>query len=216
MDEIEEKVEEVQKNVKKESKGLIWEIWSWTYSIAIAVAVVLLIKNLLFSTTIVKKESMIPTLQENNMLVIDRLSQIRKIPLERGDIVIIEAPDGVTGEEKNLAYYSENDVLTTITKWFGKKLYVKRAIAVEGDHIRIESDAVYINGNKIDEPYVNPKNSYNGAGFEMVVPEGYVFCMGDNRGSSYDSRDFGAVPVEKVEGRIIFRFFPFDQMGKVE
>ena len=80
--EQEERKEQVDQEVKEESKGLLWEIWSWFYSIAIAVTVVLLIKNFLFSTTIVKKESMIPTLQENNMLVIDRLSQVRDIPLE--------------------------------------------------------------------------------------------------------------------------------------
>jgi len=213
MEEIEE-VNKNEQNENEESKGLLWEIWSWVYSIAIAVTVVLLIKNLLFSTTIVKKESMIPTLQENNMLVIDRLSQVRNIPLERGDIVVIEAPDGVGGE--NLAYYSPNDVLTTIKKLFSKTFYVKRVIAVEGEHIKIERDAVYINGEKIEEPYVNPENSSNGADFEMVIPEGYVYCMGDNRGSSYDSRGFGAVPVEKVEGRIAFRFFPFNQIGSVE
>ena len=214
MAEIEEEVSKKEKKAKEESKGLLWELWSWTYSIVIAVTVVLLIKNLLFSTTIVKKESMIPTLQENTMLVIDRLSQVRNVPLNRGDIVVIEAPDGVGGE--NLAYYSPNDVLDTIKKLFMKTFYVKRVIAVEGEHIKIEADAVYINGEKIEEPYVNPDNSYNGADFEMVIPEGYVFCMGDNRGSSYDSRGFGAVPVEKVEGRIIFRFFPFDQTGKVD
>ena len=212
---MEENVEERnEKKEKKEHTGFLWELWSWTYSIVLAVAVVLLIKNLLFSTTIVKKESMIPTLQENNMLVIDRLSQVRNIPLERGDIVVIEAPEGITGED--LAYYSPNDIFTTIKKLFIKTFYVKRVIAVGGEHIKIEKDAVYIDGEKIDEPYVNPENSSNGQDFEMLIPEGYVFCMGDNRGSSYDSRGFGAVPVEKVEGRITFRFFPFNQMGSVE
>jgi len=212
---MEENVEERnEKKEKKEHTGFLWELWSWTYSIVLAVAVVLLIKNLLFSTTIVKKESMIPTLQENNMLVIDRLSQVRNIPLERGDIVVIEAPEGVTKD--NLAYYTENSLLTSIRKLFVKTFYVKRVIAVEGDHIKIENDAIYINGEKTDEPYVNPENSSNGQNFEMVIPEGYVYCMGDNRGSSYDSRGFGAVPVEKVEGRIAFRFFPFNQIGSVE
>ena len=161
---------------------------------------------------------MIPTLKENHMLVIDRLSQVRKVPLERGDIVVIEAPEGVTGD--NLAYYTPNDVLTTIKKLFTKTFYVKRVIAVGGEHIKIEKDAIYINGEKIDEPYVNPDNSANRYAneedIEMIIPEGYVYCMGDNRGSSYDSRNFGAVPVEKVEGRISFRFFPFNQMGAVE
>lgn len=211
MEEIEKK--EVNEKIE-EQKSVLGEIWEWVYSVFIAVTVVLLIKNFLFSTTIVSGVSMMPTLQECNMLVIDRLSQVRNIPLERGDIVVIEAPDGSAGE--NLAYYSPNDLITSIKKIFTKTLYVKRVIAVEGDHIKIEADAVYINGEKTNEPYVNPENSFNGQDFEMVIPEGYVFCMGDNRGSSKDSRFFGAVPVKKVEGRANFRFFPFDKIGKVD
>ena len=195
-------------------KKILLEIWSWVYSILFAVVAVLLIKNLLFSTTIVKKESMYPTLKENNMLVINRLNQVRGVPLERGEIVVFEAPEGLAGD--NIAYYSENSAWDTFRKLFVKTLYVKRVIAVPGDQITIERGVVYINGEAQDEPYVNPDNDRNGTGISLVVPEGYIFCMGDNRGASYDSRNFGLVPLEKVEGSANFRVFPFNKIGTVD
>lgn len=195
--------------------GILKEIWSWVWSIGLAVIAVLLIKNLLFSTTIVKKESMYPTLKENNMLVINRLNQVRDVPLQRGDIVVFEAPD-VISANSTTAQYTENSAWDTFRKLFVKTLYVKRVIAVAGDQITIEKGVVYINGEAQEEVYVNPENSRNGSGISMVVPEGYVFCMGDNRGASYDSRNFGAIPLEKVEGSANFRIFPFNKIGTID
>ncbi|MBQ7668753.1 MAG: signal peptidase I [Clostridia bacterium] len=213
----EENSEENNSNGEKgKHSGILWEIWSWTYSIVIAVVAVLLVKNFIFSTTIVKQTSMVPTLQENNMLVIDRLSQVRHVPLQRGDIVVLEAPSAIFGKTGDVAYYSEDTAFDKFKKIFAKLFYVKRVIGLPGEHIKIEPDAVYINGEEIDEPYVNPENSSNLNSMEMVIPEGYVFCMGDNRGSSADSRMFGAIPIDKIEGRIIFRFWPFNEFGTVD
>ena len=86
----------MEKEEKKEKeKTILSEVLDWTYCIALAVVITLLIKNLVFSTTIVRKESMVPTLQDGNILVVNRLAQVTKQPLERGDIVVIEAPMGV-------------------------------------------------------------------------------------------------------------------------
>jgi signal peptidase I len=151
----------------------------------------------------------------NDILVIDRLSQVRDVPLERGNVVVIEAPLGLG--EGGKAYYEEpKDLFEKIKKFFVKTMYVKRVIGLPGEHMKIESDAIYINGERLNEPYVNPNNSSNRGKKELVVPEGYVFCMGDNRGSSSDSRVFGAIPIEKVEGRIAVRIYPFNKMGKVK
>lgn len=220
MEENEEK-EEGQKKFNRKLKGILLEIWSWIYSIIIAVVLVLFIKGFLFSTTIVKGISMNPTLTGdaqmggNDILIIDRLSQVRDIPLERGDIVVIEAPLGPG--EGGRAYYEEpKDGFEKIKKFFVKTMYVKRVIGLPGEHMKIENDAIYINGERLNEPYVNPDNSSNRGEREIVVPQGYVFCMGDNRGSSSDSRVFGSIPVEKVEGRIALRIYPLNKMGKVK
>lgn len=212
-----EKEELEKEDTSKEGltyKKVLLEIWSWVYSIGIAVIVVLLIKNLLFSTTIVKKESMYPTLKENNMLLINRLNQVRGVSLKKGDIVVFEAPQAVAGD--NIAYYPDDSALDKFVKLFVKTLYVKRVIAVAGDQITIDDGVVYINGEAQEESYVNPDNARNGSGISLVVPEGYIFCMGDNRGSSYDSRNFGLVPVDKVEGSANFRVFPFSNFGTVD
>lgn len=215
---MEETNEEVTKK-KPEKKGVIYEVLDWIFCIVVTVTVVLLIKNFLFSTTIVRGISMQPTLDGSepvgDVLIIDRLSQVRNIPLERGDIVVLEAP--IAAGEDNKAYYEENeDFLTKTKKLFTKTMYVKRVIALPGEHVKIEKKAVYINGEKIDEPYVNPEASSNGKTMEFVVPEGYVWCMGDNRGHSSDSRYYGAFPIEKIEGRILIRIFPFNKIGKID
>jgi len=117
-----------------------------------------------------------------------------------------------------------------------KKPIIKRVIALEGDKVRITKDAIYVNGEKLDEPYVFideygyeydtfPTNAFIGYPnlkyvpekfFEFDVPEDKVFVMGDHRNRSTDSREIGAVEVDSILGRVIFRLTPFDKMGPVE
>ena len=212
-------MEEKKEEMKKEGwsyKKILLEIWSWVYTIGGALIAVLLIKNLLFSVTTVRQLSMYPTIQEWNMLIINRLDQVRGVPLERGDIVVFEAPEGLAGDNK--AYYPENSALDTFRKLFWKTLYVKRVIAVAGDQVTIEKGIVYVNGERQNEQYVNPVNSRitENKITTMVVPEGYIFCLGDNRGKSYDCADFGVIPIEKVEGTANFRIFPFTKFGNID
>ena len=98
----------------------------------------------------------------------------------------------------------------------GKSSYVKRVIGLPGDHIVIGDDgSVYRNAEKLDEPYLNEqvtnKDKYN----DVVVPAGTVFMMGDNRLSSKDSRFFGCVPIEKVNGYVVIRVWPLNKIGKL-
>lgn len=202
------------KQVKKKSLGA--EIWEWTYSILLAVVIALLIKNFLFSTTIVKGQSMEPTLQENNMLVIDRLSQVRGLMPERGDVVTVEAPEATSDE--GVAQYSKvNGWFNKLVHSFTKVLYVKRVIGLPGDEIEIKGNEVRINGEIIEEDYIKEPMLFSPYFIdEITVPEGHVFVMGDNRNNSKDSRYFGVVPYEKIEGKAIFRFWPFNKLGGIE
>ena len=98
-----------------------------------------------------------------------------------------------------------------------KKSFIKRVIATEGQHVRIEGNKVYINGKILEEDYlgddvVTEEKLFN----NFVVPKGYIFAMGDNRTKSTDCREFGCIPLEKVEGIVIFRFWPLDVWGKVD
>ena len=208
----------MEKEEKKEKeKTILAEVLDWTYCIALAIVITLLIKNLVFSTTIVRKESMVPTLQDGNILVVNRLAQVTKQPLERGDIVVIEAPLGVKSGT-NFAYYKDDSFMEKVGKLFKKTLYIKRVIGLPGEHLVIDGDDIYINGEKLVENYANPDREKDPPDYDqdIEIPEGYVFCVGDNRDRSMDSRYFGLIPIEKVEGKANFRLYPFDKFGNIE
>ena len=101
--------------------------------------------------------------------------------------------------------------------------FVKRVIGLPGDHIRAEKGHLWINGQPVQEPYVwgetydFPSAGYESGGLqveggEVVVPEGKLFVMGDNRPNSGDARFFGPVPVSSVKGRAIAIYWPLDRM----
>lgn len=97
---------------------------------------------------------------------------------------------------------------------------IKRVIALPGDTIKIEGTDVFVNNIKISEPYIKD-NTYvipGGAlmdGVPLTIPEGFIFVMGDNRGASSDSREFGPVPESLLIGEVFYRYFPFNKMGVI-
>ncbi len=104
-----------------------------------------------------------------------------------------------------------------------KESIIKRIIALPGDklYIDFETSSVYVNGKKLNEYYINESEfgpDIDPAPIPEVVPEGYIFVMGDNRNHSSDSRSnyVGLVPIDKVVGRAFFRYFPFNRIGKLE
>ena len=163
---------------------------------------------------------MLPTTKENDRLIITRPT-IFKRDLKYGDIVTFEAPleDSLEVNENNIASYVEKTGIDSFFYNFmgiGKSSYVKRVIGLPGDHIVIGDDgAVCRNDEKLDEPYLNEqytnKDKYN----DVIVPAGTVYMMGDNRLSSKDSRFFGCVPIEKVNGYVVIRVWPFNKIGKL-
>ena len=175
-----------------------------------------------------------PTLMPGQRLILNRwMRTINEMP-QRGEIITFEAPSKVTysnGLEVDLqnpaAKYEKEP-----TNWWnkfvyyvleiGKESYIKRVIALPGEHVKIENGKVYINGTELEEPYLQPNvvttvdaKKYNYFS-EFTVPEGYVFAMGDNRSQSTDCRAFGCVPVEKIESKVWIRFWPLNLFGEVD
>ena len=145
--------------------------------------------------TLVKGQSMYPTLEENDYLIINRISP--KISgLDKGDIIVFST--GLMQDDGS-----------------GTKDLVKRVIATEGDHIKIENSNVYVNDELIDEPYIHD-NMTEGS-IDVIVPEGKLFAMGDNRERSMDSRhaEVGLVDEKDVMGKVMIRLFPFNRIGLV-
>ena len=205
------------------------DIIEWIVCILVALILALLIRYFIGTPTVVKQSSMKPTLIENQRLILNRWTRTTNKMPERGDIVTLEAPS-----EKYVYDYGENNVIARYenepTNWFhkfvyyfleiGKESYIKRVIALPGEHLEIKDGKVYINGEELDEPYLQEgvvtTVDGNQPYYDLVVPENCVFVMGDNRNASTDSRAFGCIPLEKLEGTVWIRFWPLNLFGKVE
>ena len=203
------------------------DILEWIICIVIAVVLTLLFRYYIATPTIVKQYSMYPTLKQNQRLIISRTFRITGSTPERGDIITFEAPSGsytsATIDQTNpVAIYSEEDMgvfenfcynVLEITK----TSFIKRVIALPGEHVEIKDGKVYINGEEFEEDYLaDDVVTESDVLTDFIVPEGYLFCMGDNRTQSTDCREFGCIPYDKVEGIVVCRFWPLNQIGTVD
>ena len=174
-------------------KGLSENAKEWIKDILIAIVVAFLVLQFI-KPTIVQEHSMENTLQPNDYLFISKQSYRLFGDPQRGDIIVFHS------------------VLTTADG--AEKLLVKRIVALPGDTISITGGVVYINGEPQDEPYT--KDGYTNTEMdEITIPEGKLFCMGDNRQNSRDSRDpmIGLVDEDEVLGKAVLRLFPFSRFG---
>lgn len=205
------------------------DILEWIGCIVIAVILALLIKYFIGTPTIVKKTSMYPTLKDEERLILNRIPRTLHQMPERGDIITFKEPSKyyLTKEELNESvvarYENEPDSLwkkfTYNVLEINKPSYIKRVIALPGEHVEIKNNKVYINGEELDESaYLGADViTDNGRGecTDFIVPENCVFAMGDNRTGSMDCRCFGCIPLEKIEGKVLIRLTPFSRFGKV-
>lgn len=179
---------------EESEKDLKGEIVEWVKSIVLAVVIALLIKTFIFNTTYVLGNSMHPTLHEKDRLFANKLSLYFSGP-NRGEIIVLKAPDNPN------------------------KDYIKRVIGIEGDIINILDGKVYLNGELLEEDYIDEGVYTHVYGEDhWEVAKGCVFVLGDNRdeGASKDSRYFGLVHVDAVKGITSFRYFPFNEyFGKL-
>lgn len=205
------------------------DILEWIYCIVIAVVLALLFRYFIGTPTIVKQVSMYPTLVQDQRLWLNRLGRTTKKLPNRGDIITFEAPSKKTYtyseiDESNPVAKYENEHTGLWSKFayyvleLGKDSYIKRVIALPGEHVEIKDGEVYINGEKLQEDYLQDGivTDIMGAGFsDFVVPENCVFAMGDNRSHSKDCRAFGCIPLEKIESKVWIRIWPLNLWGKV-
>ena len=204
------------------------EVLEWVYCIIIALVLAMLFRYFIGTPTIVKMESMKPTLEQDQRLWLNRWGRTTKTLPERGQIITFEEPakleytDSEIDESNPVAKYEERKGWDWFVKNFleiGKRSYIKRVIALPGEHVQIKDGKVYINDKELDEPYLQDGivTDVIGPGFDdFVVPENCVFAMGDNRNHSTDCRAFGCIPLEKIESTVALRIWPLDKWGKVE
>lgn len=184
----------------KKNKTLGRELLEWAEAIVLAVLVAMVIRGFIFTVVRVDGQSMDHTLANNDRLIVWRLGYEPK----QGDIVIF-APDIPENNGTNI---------------FNRIYWVKRVIAVGGQHVEINYDenAVYVDGKKLEEDYLPEVMRHPVAGNVITsidVEEGHVFLMGDNRNNSRDSRSIGQVNADDVVGKAVLRFWPLGSFGPV-
>ncbi|MBT2666327.1 signal peptidase I [Bacillus sp. ISL-4] len=189
---------------KKQREGLRLEkrkeVFSWIKAILIAVILAFLIRTYIFAPIVVDGESMMPTLQDHERIVLTKFgTNIDNI--DRFDIVVFHA---------------------TVDKD-----YIKRVIGLPGDHIEYKDDTLYINGKAYEEPYLDKyKSQMAGVPLtesfkledltgSMTVPEGHLFLMGDNRQNSLDSREIGTISVDEIVGKANLVYWPINEIKLV-
>ncbi|UKS26487.1 signal peptidase I [Paenibacillus sp. HWE-109] len=178
-----------------ESRSFTHELWDWTKSILVALLVVILVHQFGFNLSTVRGNSMLPTLQEGEWLFVNKAITYLKAP-QRGEVVILK-------ESKEFALV--------------KHLYlVKRVVAISGDEVQGRAGFLYVNGDKVEEPYTDTPIEDGDFG-PIHIGQGCVFVMGDNRhaAASADSRRFGAVPASLIQGRAEFVLWPFSMAAKL-
>ena len=181
----------------KRAWGIVKGVLVWSKEIIIALVLVWLILTFVAQNSTVYGSSMAPTLENGEMLLMNKFIYRFTEP-QRGDIIVFTYEDPRQGEE----------------------YLIKRVIGLPGDTIEIMDGMVYINGTAYDESkYLEMSTDIKGdVEYPFLVPENSYFVLGDNRANSKDSRfsEVGAVPKEQIVGKASIRFWPFDKIGFVQ
>lgn len=167
-------------NLKAELKK---EGLEWVKALVIAIILVIIVRTFFISSYVVDGPSMLPTLENGDKLIVNKIGY-KLGDVKRSDVIVFHA--------------NENED------------YVKRIIGLPGDTVVCQEDQLYINGELIEEPYLE---DYEVTGdFNVSVPDGKLFVLGDNREDSWDSRHFGFIDMEQVVGKVNLRYWPLNEI----
>ena len=181
-----------------------------------AFALALLIKTFVLQAFYIPSGSMLPTLEVGERILVEKISYRLGSP-GRGDVVVFERsldPSVPSPHEDDSVAEDVVNAFKSLFGWptGGEQDYVKRVMAVGGDTIESREGVVYVNDEPLEEPYL-PKGVVTSDFPTQQIPEGQIFVMGDNRGSSDDSRNFGPVPDDEVVGRAFLSIWPANEFG---
>ncbi|UOQ47896.1 signal peptidase I [Gracilibacillus caseinilyticus] len=172
----------------------------WLKTIIITVLIVIFIRIFIAVPIVVDGPSMLPTLENNDRLIVNKFSLLIGEP-DRFDVVVFHAT--------------------------AKRDYIKRVIGLPGDKITYKDDQLYVNGNAVEEPFIDEQiakdESKYTTNFSLedipgnieTVPEGHVFVLGDNRPNSTDSRHLGVIPIDDIVGIASWTYWPLNEFSKV-
>ena len=187
-DSEEDKKEEPKKKSSTSSaKRTLFAVIDFIKTTIIVVFLALIIRLFVVQPFIVEGQSMLPTFSNNDYLITEKISYSIRSP-KRGEIVIFHPPDNPTVN------------------------YIKRIVGLPGDSIEVRDQNVFVNSQKINEPYLTSNEQTNTAtkDLNLTLKSGEYFVLGDNRNHSRDSREIGPIPYSSIVGRIWVRLLPID------
>ena len=187
-----------------------WEAISVAIVFLVAMLLGLILNSEVFTIAEVSNISMQDTLIAGEKLYINKTAYRGRLP-ERGDIVVFLKGETIDGFFNRLKITSE-DLFLRFSPEMRDNRFIKRVIGVPGDILEIKNGNVFINYLQLNEGYIKGKTFPYRLEEKMTIPEGTVFVMGDNRENSDDSRLFGLVELNSIEGKATFRYWPFDRM----
>jgi signal peptidase I len=174
----------------------LWQKWGENIQILVlALGLAFLIRTFVAEPRYIPSESMLPTLEIGDRLIVEKLSYYSHPP-HRGDIVVFAPPPQL--QEQG---------------YQGDQAFIKRVIGLPGDTIAVQDGRVFVNQQLLTEAYVAEPPNYLMS--PMVVPPAQLFMMGDNRNNSNDSHIWGFLPRENIVGHACFRFWPLERFGGI-
>ncbi|MCG5103509.1 signal peptidase I [Oceanobacillus alkalisoli] len=171
----------------------------WTKALLVALGLAFIVRMFLFAPIIVDGPSMLPTLHDRDQMIVNKFSYYFNDP-ERFDIVVFHASS--------------------------QKDFIKRVIGLPGEHVAVNDDVLYINGEPVEQDFLpvneNDANTIDSVrndfaleeipGNYDVIPEGHVLVLGDNRGNSTDSRMIGLISTDQIVGKASLIYWPFERI----
>jgi signal peptidase I len=165
-------------------------------TIGLSLFLALGIRQFVAEARYIPSESMVPTLEINDRLIVEKISYLVNPP-QREDIIVFWPNDRLRQQQPKL-----------------KDAFIKRLIGLPGEKVEVKGGKVYINDQPLREKYIEAEPDYEWG--PEIVPENSYLVLGDNRNNSYDSHFWGYVPRQNIIGRAAFRFWPPNRIGNVD
>jgi signal peptidase I len=169
--------------------GLLQAAWDTTSTVLLALLITLVVNSFVARAWVVEGPSMQPNLYYGQRVMMEKVTYRFLHGPQRGDVVVVKTPDS-------------------------REPLIKRVIALPGETIEMRGGSVLINGQEVKEPWVkhNARRDFPAT----TVPPLHVFIMGDNRPDSRDSRAFGPVHLDQIEGQALFIYWPLEQIRRLD
>jgi len=178
----------------------------------LALVVAVLVKVFLVQAFFIPSESMIPTLEIDDRVLVSRVAYLLDGP-DRGEVIVFDMPMEYEDPPEPIWESMVRHVVEAVGIRVARvEDLIKRVIATGGDRVEIRRSEVWVNGELLVEPYLGSSTQQD---LTVDVEEDHIFLMGDHRSKSSDSRVFGTVHEDRVVGKAVFRIWPLGRMGGI-